>query len=69
MNGYDPDSLHRVIHDQHLERIRVADAERLARKLRGTSPKRPWLRMSANVVLRAGHRIRALTPIPRPSHT
>jgi hypothetical protein len=69
MNGYDPDSLHRVIHDQHLERIRAADAERLARELRATSPKRPWLHVSASMVLRAGHRIRALTPILRPSHS
>jgi len=68
VNAYDPDSVRRLISAHHTDRIREADAERLARRLRRTSSKHPWLHLTARVALRAGHRVRALTSIPRPSH-
>jgi hypothetical protein len=68
VNAYDPDSVRRLISAHHADRMREADAERLARELRSTSSKHRWLHLTAGVALRAGRRARALTSIPRPSH-
>jgi hypothetical protein len=37
---YDLDSLHRLTHERHEQRLREAGTERLARELRGSVPKR-----------------------------
>ena len=45
MNGYDLGSLRLLTCHKHEQRLREAGAERLARELRGTSPRRGWRRL------------------------
>jgi hypothetical protein len=63
VNGYDPEPL-RLSRARHEQRIREADAERMARELRGTSPTHPWLRSTVELAVRAGHRLRGLASLP-----
>jgi hypothetical protein len=56
MISHDLDSLLLLARQQHEQRLREADAERLARVLRGTAQKRRWLRLSAATTLAIGRR-------------
>jgi hypothetical protein len=45
VNHYTEDVLHLVTRERHQQRAREAEAERLAREIRGTTPKRRRLRL------------------------
>jgi hypothetical protein len=58
VNYYDLDSLRLLARQHHDLRLREADAERLARELRGTPQRRPRLRLTVSLALGARHRLR-----------
>ncbi len=63
MHPYDPDSLRLLTRERHEQRLREADAERLAREIRDTRRHRRWLRLRlrAGLALGASHlRLRRL---------
>ena len=58
MNHYDLDSLRLVTRQEHDQRLREADAERLIRDLRGTGRRRRRLRLIITLAPHASHRLR-----------
>jgi hypothetical protein len=58
MSHYDLDSLRLLARERHEQRLREADAERLARELRATAQPRRRLRVPVNLVVGAGQRLR-----------
>ena len=57
MHPYDLDSLRLLTRQRHHQRLREADAERLAREIRAARRRR-WLWLRAGLALRAGHLLR-----------
>lgn len=58
MNSYDLDSLRLLTRQHHDQRLREANAERLARELRGTRPRLRRLRLTVSLALASSHRLR-----------
>ena len=58
MHPYDLDSLRLLTRERHEQRLREADAERLARESRATPRYRLRLRLRAGFALRAGQIMR-----------
>jgi len=58
VNSYDLDSLRLLSRQHHDQRLREANAERLARQLRGTRPRLRRLRLSVSLAPGASHRLR-----------
>ncbi len=58
MHRYDIDSLRAVAGERHEQRLREADAERLARALRATGQRRRRLRLPAGLALGANRLLR-----------
>ena len=58
MHPYDLDSLRLLTRQRHQQRLREADAERLARESRSTWRRRRRLRLRAHLALRASHILR-----------
>ena len=56
VNYYDSDSLRLVTRERLDQRIREADAERLAREIRGTERKSRRRRLTIGLALRPSHR-------------
>ena len=57
MNSYDLDLLRLLTRERHEQRLREADAERLAREIRATGQRRR-LRWTVSLALGAGHLLR-----------
>jgi hypothetical protein len=53
------DSLRLLTRERHQQRLREADAERLAREIGGTARRRRRLRLTVNLALGADKRVRA----------
>lgn len=56
MDSYDLDSLRQLARENHERRLHEADAEQLARELRGMAQKRRRLRFSIRLPLKARQR-------------